>query len=497
MNDESAPASPGSSPPPHSREGHTSRPARSGSRRRRADAAPTLPPQFQPESGRELALMALHRHEQTGRFVQDVLDEIVTPDFDRHERRLAMELACGIVRRRIPLSLVLQHNCNRPRHQVDGLLWTLMRLGGYQLLYTQGIPPHAAIHETVELCRRIGRREWTGFLNGVLRGVQRTMTGESGETPAVDMLPLHNQQYLRLTDPVFADPAADPASWCNQALSLPGWLAKRWAARMSAEELFALGWWFLDATPVTLRVNLLRTTREALLDSFAAAGIEATAGGPRASVRLHTPRPVHELPGFSEGHFCVQDESAMWAATLLAPKPGDHVLDLCSAPGTKTTHLAELMGDEGLIIAADASETRLRRVTQNAQRLGLTCIRTEVVDREETTAPAGPFQRVLIDVPCSNSGVLGKRPEARWRIDASQLKELPRMQERLLLAGSRELAPGGHLVYSTCSIEPEENRQVVQHVLSVVPGLQLVRELQHLPGQPADGGYQVLLKRTE
>lgn len=470
---------------------------RKGSRKRRREQPQTLPSYFNPRNGRELALAVLHHHELSGRFVTDLLSELAPPDLDRHERGMATELACGIIRRRIPLGLLLQQHCSRPRHQVDGLLWTLMKLGAYQLVYGEGIPPHAAVNETVELCRRIGQGGWTGFLNGVLRGLQRSLLDEWTEIPAADAVPVSGGRCRKLAAPVFADPAEDLAGWINQALSIPGWLAKRWTERMPEDKLLALGWWFLEPSPVSLRVNLLKTTRDDLLAAFREAEVEAVPGQLPMAIRMVSNVPVTRLPGFAEGWFTVQDESAMHAALLLAPRSGDSVLDLCAAPGTKTTHLAELMQDRGKIIAADVSSQRLRRIDQNIERLGLSCVQTVAVERDSSDLPEGPFTRILIDAPCSNTGVLGKRPEARWRIDAAQMRELPQIQERLLLAASRQLAPGGRLVYSTCSIEPEENQDVVRRVESVIDGLELVKEQQQYPGYPGDGGYQALLQRRE
>ena len=219
----------------------------------------------------------------------------------------------------------------------------------------------------------------------------------------------------------------------------------------------------------------------------------ARAGALPTSIWLDSPTRVDQLPGFAEGEFVVQDESAQQAAELLAPQPGETVLDLCAAPGTKTTHLAELMRNEGRLIATDSSETRLKLVTQNAERLGLSIIETAAVTLEGTNIPAGPFDAILIDAPCSNTGVLGKRPDARWRIQPDDLEELSRIQLLLLLAASSRLKPGGRIVYSTCSIEPDENSSVVEAACHFRPKLKIVEQHELTPGQTSDGGFQCLL----
>lgn len=213
-------------------------------------------------------------------------------------------------------------------------------------------------------------------------------------------------------------------------------------------------------------------------------------------IRREAPIRIDRLPGFNDGWFVVQDESAQRVAPLLEPQPGETILDLCSAPGTKTTHLAELMRNEGRIIATDVSEERLKRVDENCRRLGITIVETKVISNETLDLPEGPFDAILIDAPCSNTGVLGKRPDARWRIQPDDLEELSRIQLRLILAAADRLKPGGRILYSTCSIEPEENTAVVEAVGHFRKKLTLEMTSELIPGRTADGGFQSLLRST-
>jgi 16S rRNA (cytosine967-C5)-methyltransferase len=242
-----------------------------------------------------------------------------------------------------------------------------------------------------------------------------------------------------------------------------------------------------------LRVNPLRSDRESVLAELRAAGIAALPAQLPESIRLSARARAESLPGFKEGRFSVQDESAQHAAALLDPQPGESVLDLCAAPGGKTTHLAERMRNTGRITAVDVDAERMARVETAASRLGLTSIETRLAAADASDVPAGPFDRILLDVPCSNTGVLGKRPEARWRISPEGIAELTIVQRRLLVAAIARLAPTGRLVYSTCSIEPEENEDVVRAALGDHPELKLLEERRHVPGQPADGGYLALI----
>ena len=274
------------------------------------------------------------------------------------------------------------------------------------------------------------------------------------------------------------------------------WLVVRWLARQPFDECLRLGFWFAGQAPLTLRCNPLRVDRATFVAACAAAGLQPLPGVHPQAVRLNEPTPIAGIPGYAEGWFAVQDESAMAVASALAPEPGWRVLDLCAAPGGKTTHLGELMRGQGEIVACDVAEQRLRTVAVLARRLGLDLITTCLVQEgENASMPAGPFNAVLVDVPCSNTGVLGRRPEARWRLHPGDLPRLVALQTRLLKLGLDRARPGGCLVYSTCSIEPEENAGVVRSILAAQTGWLLEAEQEAIPGRPGDGGYWARLRR--
>jgi 16S rRNA (cytosine967-C5)-methyltransferase len=447
-------------------------------------------------TAREIAYDVLKRWKPRSPHVAKALDEwFSSTDLPASERALATELVHGVMRRRETLSAVLKPHVNRPLTQVESGALTLLWLGAYQLVMLSGIPPYAVVHETVELAKRSGNPQWGGFINAVLRSLGRAVTDEFVALPDANAVPLTAGRFRVVQGEPFPDPSQNWLGYVVAAFSFPEWLAERWQARYGNDELVRMGFWFNAPAKMCLRVNRLRTTRDELLAVMEAAGVKASPGMQPDAVWLEESAFVQKLPGFVQGWFAVQDESAIAAAALLDPQPGERVLDLCAAPGGKTTHLAALMKNEGRILATDVDRDRLRRVEESCRRMGAAIVETRIVPRDAFDLPGEMFDRILLDVPCSNTGVLGKRPEVRWRLRPDDIVELSGIQTRLLRSAGKHLVPGGRLVYSTCSIEPEENQGVVDRVLSERPEIVLIQEIHHHPGRPADGGYQALLER--
>jgi 16S rRNA (cytosine967-C5)-methyltransferase len=449
-------------------------------------------------TARTLALQVLFDCRSGDAFVQEVLDAHLnrTP-LSPADRRLATHLAYGVLRRRGSLDALLRPLLTRQPHQVEPWLWDALHLGAYQLAFLSHVPAHAALHETVELAALWGRPGAKGFLNGVLRSLLRLLTDERTDRPAADALPLEKGAYRRLARPVLPDPATKSVEYLS-AFSLPRWLARRWAERYPWDECVRLGFWFAGPAPLWLRVNPLRTDRDSFLAALRQAGIAAEPGDHPQAVRLEESASIRELPGYAEGWFTVQDQSAMRVASALDPRPGWRVLDLCAAPGGKTTHLAELMRNEGQIIACDVDDDRLKTVSELCGRLGVGIVEARRLHPETNEEPPpGPFDGVLVDVPCSNTGVLGRRPEVRWRLRPADFTHLVRLQTKLLLWAGERVRPSGVVVYSTCSTEPEENGGVVRSALQGLRELVLEAEEEQVPGRPSDGGYWARLRRKE
>lgn len=479
---------------------------------------------------RGLALEALLTFTREETFLGKTLDQLFqslkTPP---RERRLATELASETLRRGYALDSILAHYVVRGRDSVEPDLWQLLQLGACQIICLRHIPAHAAVHETVELCEQIGKQRAKGFVNGTLRSIERELTVHEPQT-LTDLVQLrdviphsewkanrwplliqrgtgYDLQTVELSRDVFDDPT-DPfqvLTYISQVTSLPEWLIQRWNEQEIKEgrgpktydQLMARGLWFTTPGRLSLRVNAQQSTAESVLQMLEEQNLSGQVGRLPESIVLQGSTAIVDLPGFKEGDFSVQDESAMSATALLDPQPGESVLDLCAAPGGKSCHIAERLNGTGRVVACDVSPERIRTIEHNVERLKLTNVEVFGLDADGKYSPTGPFDAVLVDVPCSNTGVLGKRPEARWRLTPQDFKELVPLQKQLLNRALDLVKPGGRVVYSTCSIDSEENGDVVRSVLSGRTDAELKEEHLHQPGHPADGGYQCLIVRRE
>jgi 16S rRNA (cytosine967-C5)-methyltransferase len=396
----------------------------------------------------------------------------------------------------VTLERVLRAFVAQPGKRTPGVLNEILQVALYQILFLDRVPDFAAVNEAVEQAGRFHHRRKSGFVNGVLRTVVRNVSETlSGKPPAAaDVLPVSPNAYRTFTKAVFCDPQADPAGYLAEAMSLPKELTARWVANLGPEQAAEVAVCSNVRAPLILRVNRLRADVETVLSALASADVPARAHQNGLSVVLDKHVNVGELAVLRDGLVQPQDATATAVVETAAPEPGMTVLDLCAAPGTKTTHLAERMGNEGSVLAVDVSEDKLQKVRDNCQRLGCEIVTTMLADQIGSLATQS-FDVVLADVPCSNTGVLSRRAEARWRFSAAKLARLAKDQHVLATAGANFVKPGGKLVYSTCSIEPEECGQVAGALVRSVPRMELAGEELILPGgadDPTawhDGGY--------
>jgi len=416
-------------------------------------------------SARSIALLLLVESVKSEEGVDVLLDRALGRcSFDGRERALTVELTYGVLRRLATIDWRLEPVLDKPLLRLPVAVQMVLRLGAYQLLFLDRIPESAAVNESVNLaksCTPTLGRDWSGFVNAVLRALLR----HPGQAwPSMDH---------------------DAAKALAVRYSVPDWLSRRWVERLGVASAEAACEGVSIAPPLTLRVNRLITTREALLETFAQAGLAAkpTSVSP-CGILLDEGGLVPSLPGFHEGAFYVEDEAAQLIPPLLDPQPDDTVLDACAAPGGKSTHLADLMHNKGTIYAIDRKGARLDLLRSNCHRLGIRIVVPMVSDirqpREwipniKTTRSSSvkkaraseSVDRILVDAPCSGLGVLRRHPEAKWRKGEQALPRHHMLQYQILEAVAPCLRPGGVLVYSTCSTEPEENEDVIKEFCHV------------------------------
>jgi 16S rRNA (cytosine967-C5)-methyltransferase len=402
-----------------------------------------------------LSLLLLSR--RTDNALDALVEQHATSVLQPRDRSLVMELVYGVLRRQETIDWRLSAVLNKPLHRLPTVVQMLLRLGAYQLLFLDRVPAPAAVNETVRLAKIYAKQlkhDWSGLVNGVLRNL------------------------IRVPAPPFPDPTAHPARYLSVRYGLPEWLTERWCDRMELVRAESACQASCRVPSVTLRVNSRRLTREEFLERLRQAGVAAhpTAVSPRGVV-LEKGQELTALPGFSAGHFYVEDEAAQLIPPILDPQPGETVLDVCAAPGGKTTHLAELMDDRGVIYAIDRKASRLDLLRQNCGRLGLQSVVPIVGDARTPSewsrviGDGSPlFDRILVDAPCSGVGVLRRHPEAKWRKNSSAFTRHQKLQTEILVSMASCLRPGGVLVYSTCSTEAEETEDVVDRFFEAYPG---------------------------
>lgn len=400
----------------------------------------------------------LLRIEKERSFADILIDlELSKGDLKGPDRGLLTELVYGVLRRRGSLDHIIDQFSRQKVVKLERNVLILLRLGLYQALFLDRMPVSAAVNETVKLAKVLAPRA-AGFINALLRRADR----EKAE--------------IR-----YPDRQIDPVGYLSARHSHPRWIIARWLDQVGQEEAEPLAKAMSEAPPMTLRTNTLKITRNALIAMLAAEGANAvTTFFSPDGLNITARTPLAGLPGFREGLFTIQDESSQLAAIFLAPLPGERVLDLCAAPGGKTTHLAQLMSNRGAIMACDTAMRKLALIEENSRRLGITIITTLHRDATKTFSGSGcdplakdRFDRVLVDAPCSGLGVLRRNPEGKWWKTPADVAERALRQKAILLNGAALLKDGGTLLYAVCSTAPEENEAVIADFLSKRPDFML------------------------
>lgn len=387
---------------------------------------------------RNAAFEILRRVDEESAFAAPLLANL-TGELSSEDRALCYELVLGVLRWQLWLDKLLEYFAGRGIQKLDPPVLRALRLGLYQLRFLTRIPASAAVNESVNLAHAARVRSAAPFVNAVLRRATR-------------------------------EPDYDPAASVTEALerisvstSHPAWLISRWADSFGLEEAEALALANNAPAPAAFRVNTLRADGDALINKLRDAGAaikpsSIAVGGWR--VEGSAGALLRDLA--SEGLIYLQDEASQLVAQVLGACEGERVLDVCAAPGSKTTHIAAISDDRALVVAGDLYEHRLRVIRDSCERLGAQSVRLVCFDAEAGLPFAdGTFDRVLVDAPCTGTGTLRHNPEIRWRLTPANIAELASVQGRILKEASRVVRRGGRLVYSTCSVEKEENEETV------------------------------------
>jgi 16S rRNA (cytosine967-C5)-methyltransferase len=438
------------------------------------------------QNPRQIAARILQQRNSAGEFVEDLLERaLADAQLSTADRGLCQEIVYGCVRWQSALDWLIARKTNG--REQKSALQNLLRLGLYQIFWLDRIPDHAAVHETVELAKQNGFGPQAGFVNAILRGFLR----EADETKKL------------LADLKISNPAI--------GFSHPEWLVEKWQKRFGEERTRQLLEWNNTPPKTFARVNTLKIDAGKLVEKWREENVEcdfvrreffgradlpvSRDAPPRVPTDfenlvfdLKSHPPLNSLASFRDGWFYIQDPSTLLAPKFLDAKPGETILDLCAAPGGKTTFIAQLMRNEGKIVACDISEERLKLIRENCLRLGVTCVET-ILSSTLNSQPS-TFNRVLVDAPCSNTGVMRRRVDLRWRISPEEILRLQQTQLDLVKLAATKLKPGGILIYSTCSLEPEENSEVVKEFLREHKNFKLESERELLPfADNVDGAF--------
>lgn len=381
--------------------------------------------------------------EAEGAYASDLLHSELGANVKAADAALATELTLGVLRWRRLLDFLLERHLKKPVERLDLPVALALRMGAYQLRFLERVPPRAAVHESVELVKQARKASAAALVNAVLRRIAAETS-----VPPEKLLP----------------PTVAPAERLGILHSHPAWIVERWLSRLGEAKTIAL----LEADNQTPRLSCApndANRRDEIVGELEKAGLKVESGVLLKTALSVSGGSIARTPAFRSGRVSIQDEASQTVPLLLGVREGDRVLDLCAAPGGKTPALVRAAGSQGIVIAADHHFHRVRAMQAQLKRLGLLNVHLVVLDAAQPLPFRDQFDRILVDAPCSGTGTLARHPEIRWRLRPEQLAEFHQLQCSLLQTAIAQLAPGGKLVYSTCSIEPEENEDVVAEVL--------------------------------
>lgn len=416
-------------------------------------------------NARECALKTLYEIEYNGAFSNLALKKSLASDLTPQDRALITTLVYGTLDKKITLDYIIQKHSKLKLKKISKYILIILRMGIYQLKFTDKIPESAAVNESVKLAKRYGHGASAGFVNGVLRSAAKSEI-----------------EYPQ-----------DKTEYLSVKYSFPTELCEKWTADFGYDFTENLLKAFSEPSRLTLRPNTLKNTADELLNKLTEKGIKAEITDDYITSDGFD---IAHDELYKSGFYTVQDAAAMTASKVLAPKEGETVIDMCAAPGGKTTHMAEIMQNKGKIYAFDIHEHKIDLIKKNTERLGITIIDAQIGDGQKYNEKyAEVADKILCDVPCSGLGIIRRKPEIKY--NREDTTDLPKIQRAILNNAAKYLKPYGEIVYSTCTIEKEENEQVTGGFLADNPNFEKLTEKTFYPHTDnTDGFYICKMKRN-
>lgn len=394
---------------------------------------------------REIALKCLYEIEKEGGYSNIVLDEILRQNKEKLEERdigLISELVYGTITWKLTLDEIIMKYSKIKLKKISDWILNILRMGVYQIIFLDKIPKSAAVNESVNLAKRYGHKGSSNYVNAILRKIEKS----------------DYEDLYKIEDDV---------QRISKTTSMPEWIVEQLLKEKSIKQVEEICSNSNLKPKISIRVNKLKITKDELKKELDKRKIQYKDGILEDFIILDKQKNIEKLDLFQKGFFTIQDESAATTAILLEPQKGQNVLDCCSAPGGKTTYIAEIMQNEGKIQAWDIYDHRLKLVRENAKRLGINIIETEIEDATIYNEQYfEKFDRVLLDVPCLGIGVLRRKPDIKWKRNKEDIEEITKIQKRILQNGLKYLKKGGQLIYSTCSIFKDENEEIIKSVVN-------------------------------
>ncbi|MGA2915685.1 MAG: transcription antitermination factor NusB [Sedimentisphaerales bacterium] len=428
-----------------------------------------------------------------------------------HNRAGTVDIVLGVIRNLLFIDSFITKISVQPKSSIPDKTFNCLRIAVYELIFSNQ-PAYAIVNEAVELANKTGSKKSAGFVNAILRKICASIKNKTADLKIAEpqkTLPLTPQIGCEFNIDILPDPMRQFAEYLSNAFSLPLWLVKLWLSQFGNEKTTDICFASNRRPAIYARANKLKLTAEKLFEIFKGQNTDCDFVEQYKMVRLNKPGNISELKAFKDGLFTIQDITSSLVIPFLNPQSGWKIFDICAAPGTKTTQIAELIGDKGLIIATDNDNARLTKLDENIKRLGITSV--QIIDYEtflKDSSYKSCADAVLLDVPCSNSGVLARRPEVRFRINPGKTSEIAQIQKQLLNFAATLVKPGGKICYSTCSILNQENNEVVSNFIKQHPEFSLKKENLILPsacGEPAeaaeiydfDGGFATIIIKKQ